>query len=149
MKRLTILLLMAFALPAVGAEMYKWTTNGQVVFGDTPPKGVAYEPVLLRGKEPNIPPSVAKSEQSGMPNATGIVNGNVMPSSSDATTESSKEALIAKRKADEEARDLSRKQCNEANERTNQLLAMPVNKRPMDFDAQVMALKKETATICR
>lgn len=158
MKRMTMLLLMALTLPA-GAEMYKWSSNGQVVFGDTPPKGVSYEPILLRGKLADAPPVVAKPQQSGLTDAEALAIGN-SPTGNSATGAtavvsggatapvSAAEALAVKRKADEEAKARSRKQCNEATERTNQLLAIPFNKRPMDFDARVMASKKETSTLC-
>jgi hypothetical protein len=54
----------------------------------------------------------------------------------------------AKRKAEEEAKALARKQCKEATDRTDQLLAMPMNKRPADFDVRVTATKKEAAVVC-
>jgi hypothetical protein len=133
MKRVTLLLLMALALP-VEAELYKWTSKGQVVFGDTPPNGVSYEPVLLRGKVANTPPVVAKPPQSGT-TASGTLPAPV--------------SEAAKRKADEEAKALARKQCKEATDVSDALLAMPLNKRPADFDARVTASKKDTAVVCR
>jgi hypothetical protein len=161
MKRMTMVLLMALALPA-GAEMYKWTSKGQVVFGDTPPNGVTYEPVLLRGKVANTPPVVAKPQQSGVTEGESLATGNRPAGNpaavSNAATGSATAASgtvpapvseAAKRKADEEAKALARKQCKEVTDRTDQLLAMPLNKRPADFDARVTASKKDTAVVCR
>lgn len=155
MKRMTMVLLMALALPA-GAEMYKWTSKGQVVFGDTPPNGVTYEPVLLRGKVANTPPVVAKPQQSGVTEGESLATGNPAAVSNAATgsataasgTVPAPVSEAAKRKADEEAKALARKQCKEVTDRTNQLLAMPLNKRPADFDVRIAATKKETAVVC-
>ena len=161
MKRVTLLLLMALALP-VEAEMYKWTSKGQVVFGDTPPNGVSYEPVLLRGKVANTPPVVAKPQQSGVTEGESLATGNRPAGNpaavSNAATGSATAASgtlpapvseAAKRKADEEAKALARKQCKEVTDRTDQLLAMPLNKRPADFDVRIAATKKDTAAVCR
>ena len=146
MKRMTMLFLMALALP-VEAELFKWTSKGQVVFGDTPPKGVSYEPVLLRGKESNTPPVVAQSPQPGLTDES--VGSATMVLDSAPAPVNPTDALAEKRKADAEAKAFSKKQCNEAIARTNQLLALPVNKRPADFDERVMASKKDTAAVCR
>ncbi len=49
MTRILATLLMLIALPALAAQVYRWTDeHGQVVFGDEPPKGVAAEPVEIR-----------------------------------------------------------------------------------------------------
>ena len=149
MKRVTLLLLMALALP-VEAEMYKWTSKGQVVFGDTPPNGVSYEPVLLRGKVANRPPVVAKPPQSGTADAAITVGANPAAGSAPAAsgTLPAPVSEAAKRKADEEAKALARKQCKEATDVSDALLAMPLNKRPADFDARIAATKKVTADVC-
>jgi hypothetical protein len=65
------------------------------------------------------------------------------------TPVSAADALAAKRKADEGAKALARKQCKEATDRGDALLAMPLNKRPADFDARIAATKKDTAAVCR
>ncbi len=49
MKRILATLLMLIAVPALAGQVYRWTDeNGQVVFGDEPPRGVAAEPVEIR-----------------------------------------------------------------------------------------------------